>query len=111
MNWIKLENIDQIKEIEDLSEGQKVLLFKFSPGCAINYVVKNLLEREWAEGEMRMRTYLLDVADKKVLSAEISSRYSVEHESPQVIILEDSTPIFSASHGKILFSELRKFRN
>jgi bacillithiol system protein YtxJ len=111
MNWIKLDTKDKFEELKQVSEREKVLIFKFSPKCAINYVVRNLLEREWAEGEMKMKTYLLDVISQKELSNIVGKEYNVEHESPQALIIENGKAVFHASHGRILFSELRKFAN
>ncbi|NOS85180.1 MAG: DUF2847 family protein, partial [Ignavibacteria bacterium] len=84
---------------------------KFFPKCAINYVVRSLLEREWNEGEMQMKTYLVDVIANRELSDKIENEFGVTHETPQAIILQNSKPVSSASHGKVIFSELRKYAN
>lgn len=111
MNWINITNTEQLSEINAQSSKEGVLVFKFSPGCAINYVVRKLLEREWAEGEMRMNTYMVDVLSQKALSDKVAADYSTQHESPQVLIIKNGKPVFTASHGKVLYSEIRKFRN
>ena len=111
MNWITLNSTDKLSEALELSKKEKVMILKFSPKCAINYVVRNLLEREWHEGEMKMKTYLVDVVSGKDLSEKISKELSIEHESPQALILENGKPVFSASHGKVIYSELRKYSN
>jgi bacillithiol system protein YtxJ len=111
MNWIKADSIEKINEIKALSGNEKVLILKFSPKCAINYVVRSLLEREWNDGEMQMKTYLVDVIANRELSDKIENEFGVTHETPQAIILEKSKPVFSASHGKVIFSELRKYAN
>ena len=109
MNWIKLDSPEMQQEMKAASENEKVLVLKFSPKCAINYVVRNLLEREWAEGEMRMKTYIVDVISGKGISAQIEKDYGVDHESPQAIIIDKGKVVFHASHGKVIYSELRKF--
>ncbi|MCC7158608.1 MAG: DUF2847 family protein [Ignavibacteria bacterium] len=111
MNWINIETEEKLGEIKEISASQRILVFRFSPGSVIDFVMKRLLEREWAEGEMGMETFLVDVVYQKSISQKIADDFSVEHESPQVIIIENGKPIFSASNGKILFSEIRKFRN
>ena len=111
MNWIKADSIEKIDEIKALSGSEKVLILKFSPKCSINYVVRFLLEREWNNGEMQMKTYLVDVLSNRELSDKIEKDFGVTHETPQAIILEKSKPVFSASHGKVIFSELRKYAN
>ncbi len=111
MNWIQIDSSEKINEIKELSGSQKVLILKYSPNCGISYIVRNLLEREWSEGEMRMKTYLLDVISNKDLSQKIESELGLVYESPQVLILEKSKPVFSASHGKVIYSEIKKFAN
>ncbi|MBE2218470.1 MAG: bacillithiol system redox-active protein YtxJ [Ignavibacteria bacterium] len=111
MNWIKLDSPEMLQEMKAASENEKVLVLKFSPKCAINYVVRNLLEREWAEGEMSMKTYIVDVISGKGISAQIEKDYGVDHESPQAIVIDKGKVVFHASHGKVIYSELRKFAN
>ncbi|MCC6866138.1 MAG: bacillithiol system redox-active protein YtxJ [Ignavibacteria bacterium] len=111
MNWIKIENSHDLEEIIQNSFNERVLLFKYSPRCSINYIVKNLLEREWAEYEMNMKTFLVDVIACKELSNQIETDFGIKHESPQVLIIENSKIIFYASHGAILYSKIRKFCN
>ena len=111
MNWIKIDSIDKLNELKEFSIDNNILIFKYSPNCAVNYVVRNLLEREWNEGEMNMKTYLLDVISDKQISKLIESEFGIKHESPQVLILNKSKLLYSASHGKVLFSEIRKFAN
>ncbi len=111
MNWIKLDSLEKLDEMKTASENEKVLVLKFSPKCAINYVVRNLLEREWAAGEMRMKTFLVDVISGKSLSEQLEKEYGVEHESPQALIIQKGKVLFHASHGRVIYSELRKFAN
>jgi bacillithiol system protein YtxJ len=111
MNWINADSTEKLDEIKELSNSEKVLILKFSTGCGVNYAVRNLLEREWTDGEMRMKTYIVDVLASKELSGKIANDYAVEHESPQVLIIKNGKPVFTASHGRVLYSEIRKHRN
>jgi bacillithiol system protein YtxJ len=111
MNWIKVETKENIADLKKISMNEKVLLFKFSPNCSINYIVKMFLEREWSNGEMKMNTYLVDIVSNKDISAEVAKEFGVEHESPQVLIISGGKADYAASHGKIVYSELKKFAN
>jgi bacillithiol system protein YtxJ len=111
MNWIIIDSADKIYEAEDLSQSERVLIFKYSHSSGISYVMKMLLQREWHEGEMKMKTYLLNIADNPDLSNDISQRFKVEHETPQVIILEKGKCISNLINGKVLFANLREFAN
>lgn len=111
MNWISLDSPGQLKDINEISENQRVLVLMFSPGNSINYVVKFLLEREWNESEMNMKTYIADIESHADISGEIERHFGTGIESPQALIIEKSKVVLNVSYGRILFSELRKFSN
>ncbi len=111
MNWIKIESSDIIETIKQNSYNDRVLIFKYSPNCSVSYIVKMLLGREWAENEMKMKTYIADVIADKKLSQQLEEEFGIKHESPQVLIIENGKPVFNASHGAILYSEIRKYCN
>jgi bacillithiol system protein YtxJ len=111
MNWISLDLPEKISEIKVISGNQRVLIFMFSPKDTVNYVVRFLLDREWNEDEMKMKTYVLDLAGTPELSNDIEKEFGVTTMAPQVLIIENGKAVFNASFGKILFSEIRKFSN
>ena len=109
MNWINLDSTDKLNELKEISKDKKVLILKYSANSGVDYIVRSLLEREWNEGEMRMSTYLVDA--NNALAKQIESEFGLSNESPEVLILENSKPVFTAIHGKVIFSEIRKFAN
>ena len=111
MNWLNIDSVEKIMEIKDLSQNRRVLIFKYSPKCVVSYVMRMLFEREWHEEAMKMETYLLNVKEHKELSDKIAKEFGVEHQSPQILIIEKGKCIFNASHGKIKVSEIKQFAN
>lgn len=111
MNWIILDSADRIYEAEDISQNERVLILKYSHQCVINYVMKYLLQKEWCEGEMKMKAFIVNVIDNKDLSEDITKRYNLEHESPQALILEHGRLKASFAHGKVVYSNLKQFAN
>jgi|SRR4030095_3734337 len=109
MNWIIADTAEKSAEINDLSEKEKVLVFIYSPKKAVDHVVKTLLEREWYDGEMKMKTYLADITNNN--SMKLTEKYDVQLTSPLAMIIEKGLCVFKAVNGKILFDELRKFAN
>jgi bacillithiol system protein YtxJ len=53
----------------------------------------------------------VDIVSNKDISAEVAKEFGVEHESPQVLIISGGKADYAASHGKIVYSELKKFAN
>jgi len=111
MNWIKLDSENNIEDIKNRSLDKRILIFKFSPRCAINILMRGLFEREWIEDEMEMKTYFLDIMEYPGLSKKIETEFNVIHQSPQILIIENKKCIYSASHGGVDYKKIRRYSN
>ena len=54
---------------------------------------------------------LVDVSRERSLTREIQGRTGISHESPQVIILRDGKPAWSASHFQITTAAVQNAAN
>ena len=111
MNWLTIDTENNLNEINELSANERVMILKFSPACSISFITKMLLEREWNDDLMNMKTYIVNVLARKELSKKIALEYNVKHESPQVLIIGNGKCVNHYSHGKIIFSEIKKSAN
>ncbi len=111
MHWEKIESQEKLKEVYSLSRKERVLIFKFTPGCPIDIVVKLLFEREWNRNLMNMNIYSVNPEINKDISVQISEQYNIIHHSPQCLIIENGKCIYSRSNGNIRFDELKHFAN
>ena len=111
MNWINLDSKEKLDEVTEISQGKRVLILKYSHNESVDYIVRMLLEREWNEGEMRIKTFLLDTAANNNLAKQIDSEFGMSDETPQVLIIEKGKPAFIGLHGKVIYSEIKKFAN
>lgn len=103
MNWLPIESLaDLNKAVEDsdLEETKAVLIFKHSTRCSISSTAKFRLESFW-ENDINFPTYYLDLLKFRPISNEISERFSVHHESPQVLVIKKGECIFHSSHLSI----------
>jgi bacillithiol system protein YtxJ len=105
MLWHKLTDISQLNDIQHLSKEQSsngltVLLFKHSTRCSISSMALSRLESKWKDDE-KIPTYYLDLLNHRDISNEIESLYSVEHASPQVLLIKNGECIYHASHTAI----------
>ena len=75
-----------------LSRAGVVLLFLHDPNCPIS--VRAYFEVASLGDEVA----LLDVRAVPALAGEVERRTGVRHESPQIIVLRDGRPTWSASH-------------
>lgn len=107
MNWEHITTIDQLSEIDALSKEQSVLLFKHSTRCSISHAALNRLERNWqTNNTTQLKVYYLDLLQHRDVSDAIASRYAIEHQSPQALIIRNGKCVFSQTHSGIRLEDL-----
>lgn len=109
MKWVELKNDAQLDEIREESKQNPVLIFKHSNRCSISKAALDRLERNWKEDEMaHVKPYFLDLITFRATSDRIASQFDVEHESPQVLIIENGQSIYNQSHFNIDYNHILK---
>ena len=109
MNWINLETRTQFEELRQESQNQYVLIFKHSRSCSTSRMVLDRLERNWKLNEMQsVKSYFLDLLSYREISNLIATTFSVQHESPQVIVIRNGKPVVNYSHFEIDYNQLKK---
>ena len=103
MNWRFLERISDIDLLID-SENQNnstFVIFKHSTRCSISSVAKTRLEYNWEKVNPEVPIYIVDLIRFRELSNYIAERFKVVHQSPQLILVENSNATFDCSHLSI----------
>lgn len=109
MNWNKLSDINQLDEIVKASADKPVLIFKHSTRCSISSTALDRLERSWKNEEVQgLEPYYLDLIQYRNISGEIASKFDIEHQSPQALIIKNGSCVYHASHYDIRYPELLK---
>ncbi|NOT75605.1 MAG: bacillithiol system redox-active protein YtxJ [Cyclobacteriaceae bacterium] len=107
MEWQKLESVDQIEKIKDESKTNQVLIFKHSTSCSISRAVLDRLERNWNTDQMSgVVPYYLDLLKFREVSNQVAKAFSIEHESPQVMLIEMGRDVYHTSHFDISYQNL-----
>lgn len=101
INWNELNDIQQLATIKEESAEKSVLIFKHSTRCSISSMAKNRLERAWNIDESKIKTYYLDLIAHRNISNAIVTEFGVEHQSPQVIVIDKGESVYDASHNLI----------
>ena len=69
-------------------------------------MAKLRLESDW---DMKDITpYYLDLKTYRSLSQEVSEKFKVHHESPQILLLKNGECVYDASHFDISVDELKE---
>lgn len=109
MIWNKLESEAQLEKIQSASQEKKVLIFKHSTRCPISSMALDRLERGWKSEEMEsVAPYYLDLIALRNISSKAAEIFNVQHESPQVLLIENGKCVYNASHMGISYDALKK---
>ena len=107
MNWRPLTELAQLDVIDAASAQKPVLIFKHSTSCSISSAAKDRLERAWkSEDDAQHAVYYLDLLRHRSISDAIAVRYAVQHESPQVLVIEGGKCRYANSHFGITYKDV-----
>lgn len=98
--------VEELSQIVEKSFQSVVGIFKHSTRCSISSMSKSRVES--AITEVSPEIYLLDLIAHRGVSDEISSRFGIRHESPQLILLQNGKVIYNESHAYINLNEAVK---
>jgi bacillithiol system protein YtxJ len=104
MIWNELINEAQLNDLTEQSWEQPVLIFKHSTRCEISSMAKNRLER--SSTPQGIAFYYLDLIRHRELSNQIAERFSVRHESPQVLLIRKGECVYEESHNGIRMDKI-----
>lgn len=107
MNWIPLQNEQQLEEIILNSDSKPQVIFKHSTRCSVSSMVKNRLDKK--EQPQEMDFYYLDLIKHRNISNKIATDFQVPHQSPQVLIINNGKCIYDESHSGITMDEIESF--
>jgi len=104
ISWKTLNSVDQLDSIIEDSHSEPQIIFKHSTTCPISGMAKRRLEGKW---DLKLEPYYLDLLSYRSISNEISSRFAVQHQSPQVIMIIDGQAKYDESHLDITAEALK----
>jgi bacillithiol system protein YtxJ len=98
--WNHLEDLGQLNEIVEVSDSKPVLIFKHSTTCSISRMAFKNFEKEF-DLAAEIDIYYLDLLNFRAISNEIASRFSVIHQSPQILLIKNGQSVYNTSHENI----------
>jgi bacillithiol system protein YtxJ len=109
VGWRILADLGQLNEIIELSHQKQVLIFKHSTRCSISRFALKNFENEYDFSEEKLQPYLLDLMEYRAISNEITNRFDVMHQSPQILLIKEGKCVYDDSHDGIEVNKLKKF--
>lgn len=102
--WNYIESEEDLKKAIEKSFDKKVAIFKHSTRCHISKTVLRNFEKEVENANKDVEYYFLDLLAHRDISNKIADDLNVEHQSPQLIVLENGKAVKDASHQAISLS-------
>lgn len=108
MNWIEIKSELDLNKIveESFQDRLGVAIFKHSTRCSISSVAKMRLSSFWNFNE-ELPLYYIDIIAFREISNLVGEKFSIQHESPQLMIIKEGRCIYDASHLAISVKSLR----
>lgn len=97
MTWKQLENESDLESLVANSHHAPQIIFKHSTRCSISAVALSRLQSCNATAD----AYVLNVIANRALSNQIAEQFGVIHQSPQLLIIDNGSCFFDASHFDI----------
>lgn len=107
VNWIPLASIAEVEELVEQSRTVPCLIFKHSTRCSISSFAKNRLEQDWDLSQTKIQPFFLDLIAHRDVSNFVAHHFAIEHESPQVLLIDQGRVIYDASHLAITVDDIR----
>jgi len=104
MNWIDLNNIQQLADIKELSKKRPQVIFKHSTRCSISTMAKSRLERN--EQPETGDFYYLDLLKHRSISDQVAEDFGVAHQSPQILLIKNTECVYEESHSGIQMDDI-----
>ena len=104
--WKLLTDLVQLDQIDEESSIQPVIIFKHSTRCSVSRMALRHFENDY-DTEGAIIPYFLDLLEHRDISNEIASRYSLVHQSPQLLLISKGKSIYDVSHNFIDAKDLR----
>ena len=102
--WKYIESEDDLNKAIEESSTKKIAIIKHSTRCHISKTVLKNFEKEVADSDKDVSYYFLDLLSHRNLSNKIANDLNVQHQSPQLIVVEQGRAVTDASHQGISVS-------
>ncbi len=108
INWLALTDSEQLEEIIKISIAKPVLIFKHSTRCGTSRMALKNFESDYDIPATEIDMYFLDLLNYRALSNDISEKFKVAHQSPQVLVIKNGKTVYNDSHYSISFEAIKE---
>lgn len=106
--WENLDSSEKLNVLHEASNEKAIIIFKHSTRCSISAMALNNFQSN-AKLPENGRCVLLDLLSYRSISNELAEKYGVQHESPQVLVIDKGECVYHASHHQIDIDRVNQF--
>jgi bacillithiol system protein YtxJ len=111
LNWDQLDSMDQLDNIIVNSKLRPKVIFKHSTRCGISRMALNQFEKGYDSGGQDAGYYILDLIEHREVSNYVAEKLGVQHQSPQVIVINNGIVVHTESHHGINIKRVQEIIN
>ncbi len=107
LNWTAITSVEELNDF--LAQSDKPLvLFKHSTRCSISSMALNSLENDWQLDSDAVHLGFIDLIQYRAVSNFCAEHLNVQHQSPQLILVDNGLVKYHTSHQGIQYDDLIK---
>ncbi|ASW73657.1 general stress protein [Chryseobacterium piperi] len=106
--WKKIQSEEDLAKAIENSYNKRIAIFKHSTSCFISKTVLRNFEKEMNGLNEDTDLYYLDLLAYRSISNKIADDLGVNHQSPQLIVIENGKVINHASHQDISITQITR---
>lgn len=99
--YLILESAADFEAALEASRTHRIAILKHSTTCPISSLAKGRIDRALQGGQLEMPVYYLDLLRHRSVSNQVASDLRVQHESPQLIVVENAAAVHVSTHLQI----------
>lgn len=104
-----LSSPDQFEDLLDRSREQPVMIYKHSSRCPLSSRARE--EVATFEEQSDLSIFEVVVQKDRATSDHVAEALEIRHETPQVILIRDRSPVYDASHTEVTHDALEHVSN
>lgn len=99
--WFQISSTQEADGVIKASNEKIQVIFKHSGSCGISFFAKKNLDSIPPEELQHADMYIVDVIRDRNVAYYLADRFSVRHESPQLLVIKKKKVIWHGSHNAV----------
>ena len=99
--WFQISSTQEADGVINASNEKTQIIFKHSGSCGVSFFAKRNLDSIDIEKLESANLYIVDVIKDRNVAYYLADRFSVRHESPQVLVIKNEKVIWHGSHNAV----------